>query len=196
MKTLRKRILATILAICCCSALNAQISLVGRSYENPNILSGELDRIMKETELKIDSIRAASVAKQEKEKGRKLTAKELAEVNEQIQTAQSMMMAMKKGMKISIGVDFTTSKDAIFKTKIKIDESALKVSGIGWLKRKALKTAIGMMPDKKKGTYEIKGNLIIISDKKERDTLTISDDGKYVYGMFDKDTKFKLSRTK
>lgn len=46
MKTLRKRILATILAICCCSALNAQTSLVGRSYENPNILSGELDRIM------------------------------------------------------------------------------------------------------------------------------------------------------
>jgi len=39
----------------------------------------------------------------------------------------------------------------------------------------------------------VKDNLIICSDGSDKDTLTISEDGKYLYGKMDEKTKFKLT---
>jgi hypothetical protein len=41
----------------------------------------------------------------------------------------------------------------------------------------------------------VQGNLVIMDPKDEPDTLRLSDDGKYLYGKFDKKTDFKLTRT-
>ena len=43
--------------------------------------------------------------------------------------------------------------------------------------------------------YSVKDNLIICGDGSDRDTLTISSDGKFLYGKMDEKTKFKLTRT-
>ena len=71
---------------------------------------------------------------------------------------------------------------------------ALKNAGIGWAKRKALKSAIALLPSSQKMKYSVKDNLIICSDGSDKDTLTISADGKYLYGKMDEKTKFKLMR--
>ena len=42
--------------------------------------------------------------------------------------------------------------------------------------------------------YTVQGHLIICSDGTDKDTLTLSDDGKYLYGKMDDKTKFKLTR--
>lgn len=67
---------------------------------------------------------------------------------------------------------------------------------MGWLKRKAIKAALAIAPSKSTCTYLVKDNQIILDDDGEKDTLTISADGKYLYGKFDKKTGFKLTRTK
>ena len=68
---------------------------------------------------------------------------------------------------------------------------------MGWLKRKALKASIAIAPKSEKGTYIIKGNKVIMTDSdNEKDTMTISQDGKYLSVKFDAQTPFKLTRTK
>ena len=47
-----------------------------------------------------------------------------------------------------------------------------------------------------KATYVVKGDLIILNDGEEKDTLRLSSDGKYLSGKFEKDINFKLTRTK
>lgn len=44
--------------------------------------------------------------------------------------------------------------------------------------------------------YEIQGNKVMLIDGKERDTLTLSTDGKKLSGIYGKDTKYTLNRTK
>ena len=80
-------------------------------------------------------------------------------------------------------------------------DKAMKAAGFGWLKRKAMKAAMAMMPsvDVK---YTIKDNLLFYTDEDgEKDTLRISPDGKSIYGTYrDKDKnknyKYTLTRTK
>ena len=64
------------------------------------------------------------------------------------------------------------------------------------LKRKALKASLALMPESQDAKYEVKGNKVIVIDDKDRDTLTISNDGNTLSGIFDKKTKYILKRTK
>ena len=79
---------------------------------------------------------------------------------------------------------------------MKISDDAMKAAGIGWLKRKAMKAALAVAPSSNKATYVMKGDLIILDDGEEKDTLRLSSDGKFLYGKFEKDVNFKLTRTK
>ena len=64
------------------------------------------------------------------------------------------------------------------------------------MKRKALKAAIALIPSTEKSSYIVKDNLVIMIDDDEgNDTLRLSNDGKYLFGKFDKKTDYKLTRT-
>ena len=60
----------------------------------------------------------------------------------------------------------------------------------------ALKASLALAPESQKAKYEVKGNKVIVVDDKDRDTLTLSNDGKTLSGIFDKNTKYTLKRTK
>ena len=175
--------------------VNAQ-SLIGRTYYNANILAGELDKKMKEVDQKIPEIKAKKYAEFEKEKGRKPTAAEKAKLDKEVSDAVAQARALVKGVTTAITVEFKTAKDAVMKADMKISDDAMKAAGIGWLKRKAMKAALAVAPSSSKATYVVKGDLIILNDGKEKDTLRLSSDGKYLYGKYEKDINFKLTRTK
>ena len=103
---------------------------------------------------------------------------------------------MAKGMTTAITVEFKTEKNAVMKADVKISDDAMKAAGIGWLKRKAMKAALAVAPSSSKATYVVKGDLIILDDGEEKDTLRLSSDGKFLSGKFEKDVNFKLTRTK
>ena len=171
-------------------------NLTGRTYYNANILAGEMDKKIKEVEQKIPQIKAEGYAKFEKKNGRQPTAAEKAKLEKEVNEAVAQAKALAKGMTTAITVEFKTAKDAVMKADIKISEDALKAAGIGWLKRKALKAALAVAPSSDKVTYVVKGDLIIVDDGEEKDTLRMSSDGRYLYGKFEKDVNFKLTRTR
>jgi hypothetical protein len=149
-----------------------------------------------DVEKKIAEAKKEAIAKKEKEKGRKLTQKELAEIDRSAAEANKMALALKKCVTMAMTVEFTSATDVVTKQNSKVDEEGLKTLGLGWLKRKALKAALAMAPKSETMKYEVKGNMVIFIDKKDRDTLTLGDDGQTLSGYFDKDTKFMLKRTK
>ena len=116
----------------------AQTDLTGSIYENPNIMADEMKKISSAVLNNIDSIRTVSIAKQEKEKGRKLTSVELAEVEDQIQKAQQLMAVMHKAVKNAIKMEFTTSKNVVMHMQMSVDDNALKLAGVSWARRKAM----------------------------------------------------------
>ena len=190
-----KRILWTLvllLAPCSLSLLQAQ-SLVGRAYHNANIMAEKMNEAISKA---IPEAKADAIAKQEKEKGRKLTDAEKAEVNKKLDEAQAKANAAMKGIKTAVTVEFKSETQAIMKTDMSVNEEALKQAGVSWAKRKALRAAIAIMPTTEKMSYVVKGNLVIMSPTDEPDTLRLSSDGKYLYGKFDKDFEVKLTRTK
>lgn len=193
--TMKKMILMAVVALMTAMNLQAQTSLQGHIYKNPNVLADGLNQI---TEEKIAESKKEWTVEFEKKKGRKPTAKEIAKRDKGIEEARQMAEAMKKGVIASITVDFKTAKDLEVTSFMKVDEDALKAAGMGWLKRKAMKVAIGKgRTEVEKGTYIVKGNLIIITDKKkDKDTLRISDDGQHLYGKMDDKTKFTLKKIK
>ena len=190
-----KRILWTLvllLAPCSLSLLQAQ-SLVGRAYHNANIMAEKMNEAISKA---IPEAKADAIAKQEKEKGRKLTDAEKAEVNKKLDEAQAKANAAMKGIKTAVTVEFKSETQAIMKTDMSVNEEALKQAGVSWAKRKALRAAIAIMPTTEKMSYVVKGNLVIMSPTDEPDTLRLSSDGKYLYGKFDKDFEVNLTRTK
>ncbi|MBR5053953.1 MAG: hypothetical protein IKW91_12105 [Bacteroidaceae bacterium] len=190
-----KRILWTLvllLAPCSLPFLQAQ-SLVGRAYYNANILAEKMNEAISKA---LPEAKADAIAKQEKEKGRKLTDAEKAEVNKKLDEAQAKANAAMKGIKTAITVEFKSETQAVTKTNMSVNEDALKQAGVSWAKRKALKAAMAIMPSTEKTKYLVKGNLVIMDPDDEPDTLRLSDDGKYLYGKFDEKTSFKLTRTK
>ncbi len=188
-------IMLVVVAMMTMMTVKAQ-NLTGRTYYNANILAGEMDKKIKEVEQKIPQIKAEGYAKFEKKNGRQPTAAEKAKLEKEVNEAVAQAKALAKGMTTAITVEFKTAKDAVMKADIKISEDALKAAGIGWLKRKALKAALAVAPSSDKVTYVVKGDLIIVDDGEEKDTLRMSSDGKYLYGKFEKDVNFKLTRTK
>ena len=73
-------------------------------------------------------------------------------------------------------------------------DEAMKAAGIGWLKRKAMKAAMAIMPAENMA-YTVKGNMIILHDGQDRDTLRLSSDGKSLSGKTD-GIGYTLARTK
>lgn len=192
---MKRMLILVVVAMMTMMTVNAQ-SLAGRTYYNANILAGEMNKKMKEVDQKIPEIRAEKYAKFEKEKGHKPTAAEKAKLDKEVDDAIAQAKALAKGASTAITIEFKTEKDAVMKADMKISEDAMKAAGIGWLKRKALKASLAVAPSSNKATYVVKGDLIILNDGKEKDTLRLSSDGKYLYGKYEKDVNFKLTRTK
>lgn len=198
-----KKLLMVAVAMMTAMSVLAQTNLAGRTYYNANILSAEFDKMMSEMDQKLDSIRIAGYAKAKEKKGRELTAEEKAEVDKEVKEAEAMMIAIKKGMKTAITVEFKTEEKAVMKIDMSISEDAMKAAGIGWAKRKAMKAALALAPSSMKATYQVKDNLVIMKDSDgELDTLRLSADGKKLSGILEeggegkKPTKFTLTRTK
>lgn len=175
---------------------NAQTNLAGRIYHHPNIMADEMNKLVKEGTTEMEKARKEAIAKGEEKKGRKLTEKELAELDKQLAEAKKMMEALKKGMKVAITVTFSDEKKLVMKMDTKIDDDVMKAAGIPWAKRKLMKMAMAIAPSSEKGIYTVSGNQVFINDGTECDTMRLSDDGKYLYGKMDEKTKFKLTRTK
>lgn len=192
---MRKILLMAAVVMITVMSVNAQ-GLVGRIYYNANIMADELASKMSDLDKKLEKAKAEAIEKFEKEKGRKPTEAEKADIDKKLVEARDMAEAVVKGMTTKITVEFKTEKDAVMKADMKISEDALKAAGIGWLKRKAMKAALAIAPSTTKATYEVKGDLIIMNDDGDLDTLRMSKDGNYLYGKFDKKTNFKLTRTK
>ena len=191
-----KRTLLTTIALLAVLLLQAQTNLGGRVYHHPNIMAEKLNELSKELDQKLDSAIIAAEEKAEKEKGRKLTAEEKAKIDKEVKDAVQKINALKKGMKTSITVEFKDEKKVVFKADMSISDDALKAAGVSWIKRKAMKAALAVAPSSQKGTYEVKGNMVIMSDDEEKDTMYLSADGKKLSGVFDKEMKFTLTRTK
>ncbi len=175
-------------------SVSAQTSLVGRVYHHPNIMENEINHVVKDASKDLSKARAEAIAKGEKKKGRKLTEKELKELDKSLEEAQKMIKALKDGMKTAVTVTFKDEKNLVMKADMKIDDEVMKAAGIPWAKRKLLKLGVAMAPSQK-ATYIIKDNLVIVTDEEGPDTLRLSDDGKYLIGTMDK-TKFRLTRIK
>ena len=192
---LKMQILSAMILLCG-SNMFAQTNLAGRTYYNANIMADEMNKMMQEIDQKVSQAKAKGYAKFEQKKGRKPTEKEKAVLEKEINEAVAQARALKKGMTIAITIDFKTERDAVMNADTKISDEAMKAAGISWLKRKAMKAALAVAPSNSKCTYIVKKNQIILDEGGEKDTLTISADGKYLYGKYDKKTSFKLTRTK
>lgn len=140
--------------------------------------------------------KSQTIAKIEKEKGRKMTDEEKAEFNKKEPEARKKMNEIMNGMRIGITVEFKSDKQAVMKLDMKMNDEVMKQAGIGWVKRKAMQAAMAVLPSSEKVEYVVKDNLIIFDPDDEPDTLRLSDDGKFIYGKFEKKTDFKLTRTK
>ena len=192
---MNRMLMLVVVAMMTTMTVNAQ-GLAGRTYYNANILNGEMNKKLKEVDQKIPEIRAEKYAKFEKEKGHKPTAAEKAKLDKEVDEAIAKTKILAKGASTAITVEFKTEKNAVMKADIKVSDDAMKAAGIGWVKRKAMKAALAVAPSSTKVTYVVKGNLVILDDSGEKDTLRLSTDGKYLYGKFEKDINFKLTRTK
>ena len=175
---------------------DAQTSLVGREYHNPNIMSD----MYKDVERQIADMKVKALEKAEKKKGRKLTEDELKKFNEAIEKEVTKLRTMKNGTSISMTVTFKNDKTAVVKSKVKITDEAMKAADIGWLKRKALKAAMAVMPAADM-PYIIKGNMVILQDEEENDTLYISADRNSLSGIYrgkkkSENIHYNLARTK
>lgn len=172
----------------------AQTSLVGRVYYHPNIMADEMKAHEKKVQAKLDETIREEIEKAEKKKGRPLTAEEKAQTKKEVEEASKRAILVMKSTKTSVTATFKSDKEMEMQMKFQMDDDALKNAGVSWAKRKAIKAAIALLPSKEKMQYTVQGNLIICSDGTDKDTLTISDDGKYLYGKMDDKTKFKLTR--
>lgn len=193
---MKRSIITTLLALTALLQVQAQTNLTGRIYANSNIMADEMNKIVALVDQKIDSMRLAKLAEFEKTKKRKPNTKEKAEIEAVLKKAKEATMAIKNGVKTAISVEFKDTRNLVMTAKISVDDNALKLAGVPWVKRKAMKAALAVMPTTQKATYKQQGNLIICEDPDEPDTLRLSADGKYIYGTFDKKQKFRLSRTK
>ena len=191
-----KKFLAMAIVAMIALSAEAQTSLVGREYHNPNIMSD----IYKDIDRLVADMKAKALMKMEKKKGRKLTEAEMKEFNEKIGKEESKLRAMKNGTSMAMTVTFKNDKTAVVKAKIKMTDEAMKAADIGWLKRKALKAAMAVMPAADM-PYIIKGNMVILQDEEENDTLYISADRNSLSGIYrgkkkSENIHYTLARTK
>lgn len=191
-----KKFLAMAIVAMIALSAEAQTILVGREYHNPNIMSD----IYKDIDRQVADMKAKALMKMEKKKGRKLTEAEMKEFNEKIGKEESKLRAMKNGTSMAMTVTFKNDKTAVVKAKIKMTDEAMKAADIGWLKRKALKAAMAVMPAADM-PYIIKGNMVILQDEEGNDTLYISADRNSLSGIYrgkkkSENIHYNLARTK
>lgn len=172
----------------------AQTSLVGRVYYHPNIIADEMKNMQNEIDSKVEEAIREEIEKAEKKKGRPLTAEEKAQTKKEAEEASKRAILVMKSTKTSVTATFKSDKEMEMQMKFQMDDETLKNAGVSWAKRKAMKAAIALMPSSQKMTYFVKENLVICTDGKDKDTLTLSNDGKFLYGKMDEKTKFKLTR--
>jgi hypothetical protein len=102
-------------------------------------------------------------------------------------------------MGMSMTMTFKNEKEVSMKASMKMSDEAMKMAGVSWIKRKAMKAAMAMSPSQV-CPYTVKGNMVIIQDEKELDTLRISADGKSLSGIYRDEKngpiKYTLTRTK
>ena len=190
------RLFSTIILAAFAFAASAQTSLVGRVYYHPNIMGDEIKARLGNIDEKMAEAKAEAIAKEEKNKGRVLTADEIAKIEKKAEEACKSAAGVINGLKTEVTAVFKTAKEMEMQMKMQVDDEALKAAGVSWAKRKMLKAAIALAPSTQKMQYTVQGNLIICTDGEDKDTLTISADGKYLYGKMDEKTNFKLTRTK
>ena len=193
---MKKFLVMAIVAMMTALSAEAQTSLVGREYHNPNIMSD----IYKDIERQVADMKAKALVKIEEKKGRKLTEAEMKEFKELIGKEESKLRVMKNGTSMAMTVTFKNDKTAVVKAKIKMTDEAMKAADIGWLKRKALKAAMAVMPAIDM-PYIIKGNMVILQDEEENDTLYISADRNSLSGIYrgkkkSENIHYTLARTK
>ena len=193
---MKKFLMMVAVALMTALSAEAQTSLVGREYHNPNIMSD----IYKDIDRLVADMKAKALMKMEKKKGRKLTEAEMKEFNEKIGKEESKLRAMKNGTSMAMTVTFKNDKTAVVKAKIKMTDEAMKAADIGWLKRKALKAAMAVMPAADM-PYIIKGNMVILQDEEGNDTLYISADRNSLSGIYrgkkkSENIHYTLARTK
>jgi hypothetical protein len=176
-------------------AVQAQTNLAGREYYNANILEDQMRKISQTADDKLDEVKAKALKEAQEKKKRDLTAAEKAEVEKKVEDGRKMLQAMEKGMKTAVTVTFKDDKNVVVKIDMKIDDAVMKAAGIGWAKRKMMQAAISLMPSQK-AKYRLSGNMIVLEDDEEPDTMFLSDDGKYLTGKLDEKKPFKLTRTK
>lgn len=191
-----KKFLAMAIVAMIALSAEAQTSLVGREYHNPNIMSD----IYKDIDRQVADMKAKALVKLEEKKGRKLTEAEMKKFKELIGKEESKLRAMKNGTSMAMTVTFKNDKTAVVKAKMKMTDEAMKAADIGWLKRKALKAAMAVMPAADM-PYIIKGNMVILQDEEENDTLYISADRNSLTGIYrgkkkSENIHYTLARTK
>ena len=174
------RIKILLIAVALMTAISAQAqSFAGRVYQNPNIYSGEIEAKVKQ-----------DIAKTEKKKGRKLTDEERARLKEKVTLVRG-------SIKTQATAQFVSDTQMTLKISTTFDEESLKKADVGWAKRKVLKAAASASPSLNvKYNYTVKGNLVIVRDGSDTDTLRLSADGRQLSASYDKDTKFTMSRKK
>ena len=190
-----KKSIISILLLLGCTNILAQSNLAGRVYYNADILSGKMKEISQKTKKEAANAKAEAIKKAEEKKKRKLTDAEKVEIEKETEKTQKMAEAILKGTKTSVTVTFKDDKTVVMKMEMKIDDEAMKNAGIGWAKRKAIQAATAIAPSEK-SKYTIKGDMVITDDGEELDTMYLSNDGKTLTGKMDKETSFKLTRTK
>lgn len=174
---MKKYILIALVAMMAAVGAEAQTSLVGREYHNPNVMSS----MSKEIDKSVAQKKAESLKKAEKEKGRKLTEEEMGKFNEEMKEAEAKIKAVKAGTSMAMTVTFKDQKTAVVKAKVKVCDEAMKA-------------AMAIMPAENMA-YTVKGNMIILHDGQDRDTLRLSSDGKSLSGKTD-GIGYTLTRTK
>ena len=191
---MKRLFLTLVLAAGFFAIASAQTSLVGRVYYHPNIIADEMKNMQNEIDSKVEEAIREEIEKAEKKKGRPLTAEEKAQTKKEVEEASKRAILVMKSTKTSVTATFKSDKEMEMQMKFQMDDETLKNAGVSWAKRKAIKATIALLPSTEKMKYTVQGNLIICSDGKDKDTLTLSDDGKYLYGKMDDKTKFKLTR--
>lgn len=187
--------LITLFLLLACSIAQAQTNLVGRVYHNSNVIAGKMNEVTKDMNKELHQAKADAIKKAEEKKKRKLTDSEKAELNKKTEEGMKMAEAIFKGTKTAVTVTFKDEKTLMLKMDMKVDDEAMKKAGIGWAKRKMIHAACAIAPSEK-CKYTVKGNMIITEEGNEKDTMFLSDDGKYLTGKIDEDMPFKLTRTK
>lgn len=169
---------------------SAQTPLAGRVYDNPNIMRQMLGSA--EAERRLDSLKTLAVDRFTEENGRQPDASEMEEIDRKVAEARQQVEMFRKAVETGITVEFTSETEYTVRMKMRVDEDALKAMGVSWARRKAMKAAISLMPEKETLKFFRKENMIITTAA-EPDTLYLSPDGNQLSGAQGK-TRFTLER--